>query len=95
MRSGFKLGTFFALCVAAAMASCGSDESSSPAPGSGTCGNGTLDQGEVCDGTTVPSCGMATSYAMPNGTVTCDSSCQLVLTGCTGGVGGAGGGMNP
>lgn len=96
MRSPFKLGTFFALCITAAMASCGSDESSQPA---GTCGNGTLEANEACDGAqiqpSVSSCALATNNAMPNGTVSCDGACNLVTSGCTNGVGGSGGGMNP
>ena len=89
MRSGFKLGTFFALCVAAAMSSCGSDT-----PAASTCGNGTAEADEPCDGAdvkgaTCASVGMGTSTAP----LKCSATCSLDFTQCAGGGGGAGGMM--
>ena len=107
MRSGFKLGTFLSLCIAAAMASCGSDEPSpsqeSPAVTmcggavtSACCGNQVLDPGEACDGPAgLQTCAMATSGAMANGLVSCRPDCTAMdLSACTSGVS-MGGGMNP
>lgn len=91
MRSGFKLGTFLSLCVAAAMASCGSDEST-PAPG--VCGNNVAEANEACDGQDLKgqTCATFMMGAM-TGSLSCDSSCNLVLAGCNGG--GGAGGMGP
>lgn len=63
--------------------------------GSTTCGNGTIDTGEVCDGTNLGgrNCDTATSGAQPSGVLSCSSTCTFNLSGCTGGLnsGGAGG----
>jgi hypothetical protein len=89
MRSGFKLGTFLALFMAAGMDACGSDT-----PAASTCGNGVIEGDEKCDGLAVnnqtcASINMGTSTAP----LTCDSTCNFVLTACAGGGGGAGGMM--
>jgi hypothetical protein len=88
MRSGFKLGTFLSLCVAAAMASCGSDE-----PAASTCGNSVVETGEACDGANVNN---ATCASVGMGTATtplsCNADCTYNFAACGGG-GGAGGMM--
>jgi len=93
MRSAFKLGTFLSLCLGAAMASCGSDDT--PAPGaSGTCGNGTVETGEQCDGPQLPSgatCQTASQGAKTGGVLGCSATCLFDLSACTGGAGGGAG----
>jgi len=63
--------------------------------GSATCGNGTLDAQEVCDGNNLGgrNCDTATSGAQPTGTLSCSTTCTFNLSGCSGGLnsGGAGG----
>jgi hypothetical protein len=62
-----------------------------------TCGNGILDTGELCDGANLNNntCATATGNTMPNGSLSCSSTCALVTSGCsggnTGGIGGGGG----
>ncbi len=93
MRSAFKFGTFLSLCLGAAMASCGSNDTPAPSA-SGSCGNGVVDQGEQCDGPNLPSgvnCATATSGAQPSGTLGCNPSCQFDISQCTGGMGGGAG----
>jgi hypothetical protein len=85
---------------AALAAGCGSD---SPAPAThtpegGTCGNGTIDTGEVCDKANLngKTCATAMMGMFTGGNLACASNCKtFVVTGCTaGGSGGstAGGG---
>lgn len=91
MRSAFKLGTFLSLCLGAAMASCGSDDTPSA---SGTCGNGVVEAGEACDGPQLPSgatCQTASQGAKTGGVLGCSSTCQFDLSACTGGAGGGAG----
>ncbi|MGC4119622.1 MAG: proprotein convertase P-domain-containing protein [Myxococcales bacterium] len=49
-----------------------------------TCGNGTLDSGEACDGTNfgTATCSSATGGARPGGTLACNA-CALDTSGCT------------
>jgi hypothetical protein len=53
------------------------------------CGNGTINSGEQCDGTNLggQSC---TSFGFTGGTLSCNTSCQLVTNSCTGGTAPAG-----
>ena len=57
--------------------------------GDDNCGNGTLDDGEACDGEVFPEgMGMCPSG---QGTLMCTSSCALDTSSCNGGGGGGGG----
>jgi len=58
-----------------------------------TCGNGTLEAPEACDGGNLAgqTCASATMNALPNGALTCTSSCTLDTSGCAA----AGGGGAP
>jgi hypothetical protein len=85
------------LFAAAIAAGCGSDSkpaASTDAGLSAKCGNGKLDTGEACDGTLLggKTCSTATSGAKTGGTPSCDSTCKLVVTGCTSAAGTGGGG---
>jgi hypothetical protein len=50
-----------------------------------TCGNGVLDQGEMCDGanTNGETCASATMMANMTGSVSCTPNCTLNASGCT------------
>jgi hypothetical protein len=52
--------------------------------GAGTCGNGTLDPGESCDGTALQSATCA-QLGFSGGALACSSSCQFDVSSCTGG----------
>lgn len=75
------------------------DESTDLAkPGGGsTCGNGTIDGREQCDGSNLGggTCASATRGRKPVGTLSCTNRCKYDTMGCTmdgtGGSGGAGG----
>lgn len=92
------------LIVAGLVAACGaqddSDQSSESAkkpgpggPGGKTCGNGTIDTGEQCDGRNLndATCATATMGARPSGKLGCSKSCTFNTKGCKAGPGGAGG----
>jgi len=68
------------LFATVALVACGDDDN---------CGNGTVDDGEACDGEAFAA-GMG-MCASGSGTVMCTSSCSLDTSGCTGGGGGNGG----
>ncbi|HVW30098.1 MAG TPA: hypothetical protein VHC69_32290 [Polyangiaceae bacterium] len=50
------------------------------------CGNGKIDDGEECDGTHLggATCSSVTMNAHPDGQLSCDDKCHLVLIGCMG-----------
>lgn len=52
--------------------------------GSGTCGNGKLDPGEFCDGSSMQSAGCA-QLGFSGGSLACSSTCQFNVSSCTGG----------
>ncbi len=52
--------------------------------GSGTCGNGTVEAGESCDGSAMQSA-TCSALGFTGGTLACSSSCQFAVAGCTGG----------
>ena len=54
-------------------------------PSGGTCGNGTVDPGENCDGSAL---GGATCMCLgfQSGTLACSASCQFDTSGCTGAI---------
>jgi cysteine-rich repeat protein len=47
-----------------------------------TCGNGTLDAVELCDGTQIQAGLDCTDYGRTSGTLACGSSCQIDASGC-------------
>jgi len=60
-----------------------------------SCGNGTIDAGEVCDGTNLNgrSCDTATAGAQPVGTLACSPTCTFDTSRCGGFGSGGGGGV--
>jgi len=86
MRSGFKLGTFLSLCITAAMASCGSDETAPT-----NCGNNVREGDELCDGADLAgnACNTIVSQTS-SGVLRCAGNCIFDTSGCSG-AGGAGG----
>jgi len=59
-----------------------------------SCGNGVVDPGEDCEGTTAQTCAAATMGALPLGQVGC-TGCRLDVSGCfSSNPGGAGGGSS-
>jgi hypothetical protein len=87
------------LVVAGLLGACGAgddtDQASEAAKRPRTCGNGTIDTGEQCDGRNLngATCATATMGARPNGTLSCSRSCTFNTKGCkAGGAGGTGGG---
>jgi hypothetical protein len=80
---------------------CGSDDDKKPAS---KCGNGTIDDGEDCDGTNLDSetCATVGMGTATSGTLACTSTCTFDLSGCmpaasggSPGSGGAGSGGTP
>lgn len=97
-RSKFTLLGSLSVCggvVLSLAVGCGSS-SSSPPPGkvnavSTTCGNGTVESGEDCDGANLngQTCESATLGAFTLGTLKCSPTCQFDMSGCTQAPGGA------
>src|SRR3989338_10019043 len=63
----------------------------------GTCGNGTIDSGEECDGSNLNGKSCSTQ-GFSGGTLSCNTNCTLNTSACTssgGGGGGGGGSFSP
>ncbi len=56
------------------------------------CGDGFIDPGESCDGSTNLNGATCASQGFDTGTLTCSSTCTYTTTGCSNGGGGGGGG---
>ena len=52
-----------------------------PAPPASSCGNGTIDEGEECDGTSLGDA-TCTSKGFASGDLSCDETCHFVTTAC-------------
>ncbi|MBN2723439.1 MAG: hypothetical protein JXR95_05145 [Deltaproteobacteria bacterium] len=75
---------FFAAMSGVALISAACDDDSSSNNNNGTCGNGTLDPGEDCDGDIIPetaTCAILVSGT--DGTVSCTAECTIDTSACT------------
>ena len=66
--------------------SCNIDTSTCTGGTGGTCGDGTINTGETCDGSNVGG-KTCSSFGFTGGTLGCDSSCNIDTSTCTGGTG--------
>jgi hypothetical protein len=83
------------VCENGEWSSC-SCESGSGGGAAAVCGNGIIESGEVCDGTSLggESCSSVTMHALPSGVLRCTVTCTFDTSQCSGGTGGSGiGGM--
>jgi hypothetical protein len=102
MKLASTLKIITVLGIGILFAACGSsDTESTSQPATGTCGNGTIDGTEACDGTNFggKTCATVTVGARPNGNLTCNS-CVISDATCTatvasGGASGVGTGGAP